>query len=75
MLERGAISVSVKHRRHTLIAIAERAKRSKGHTPGSRWRLMVFREALESMEGNDEIEVAGEAFCEILMLAMGADVT
>lgn len=73
LLERGAISVTVEHRRKTLLDIAERAKRSKGHTPGSRWRLRVFREALESMEGNDEIEVTGETFCEVVILAMEAE--
>src|SRR4051812_20044453 len=48
MLERGAISVSVEHRRQTFIAIAERAKRSKTHTPASRQRLRIFRAFLES---------------------------
>src|SRR4051812_41352288 len=64
MLEQGAISASVAHRRQTLIAVAERAKRSKTHTPGSRQRLRVFRAYLESEQNNDEVEVTGETFCE-----------
>src|SRR4051812_27007932 len=67
MLEQGAISSSVAHRRQTLIAVAERAKRSKTHTPGSRQRLRVFRAYLESEQNNDEVEVTGEMFCEVLM--------
>ena len=73
MLERGAISVSVEHRRQTLIAIAERAKRSRTHTPASRQRLKLFRAMLESEQNNDEVEVTGEMFCEVLMHAMDAE--
>lgn len=73
MLERGEPSASVFHRRQTLLAIAERAKRSKGHTPLSRWRLKKFREVLESEQNNDEIEVTGETFCEVVLLAMEAE--
>ena len=73
MLERGELLASVEHRRQTLIAIAERAKRSKGHTPLSRWRLKKFREVLESEQNNDEVEIAGETFCEVVLLAMEAD--
>lgn len=73
MLERGALSASVEHRRQTLIAIAERAQHSKGHTPQSRWRLKKFREVLESEQNNDEVEVAGETFCEVVLLAMEAE--
>ncbi len=73
MLERGAISVSVEHRRQTLIAVAERAKRSTTQTPASRQRLRIFRAYLESEQNNDEVEVAGEMFCEVLMHAMDAD--
>jgi hypothetical protein len=73
MLERGELSVTVEHRRQTLIAVAERAARSKGHTPLSRWRLKKFREVLESEQNNDEIEVAGEILCEVVMLAMEAE--
>lgn len=73
MLERGAISVSVEYRRQTLIAIAERAKRSKTHTSASRQRLKIFRAFLESEQNNDEVEVTGEMFCEVLMHAMNAD--
>jgi hypothetical protein len=72
MLEQGAISPSVAHRRQTLIAVAERAKRSKTHTPASRQRLKVFRAFLESEQNNDEVEVTGEMFCEVLMHAMDA---
>jgi len=72
MLERGEISVSVEYRRQTLIAVAERAKRSKTHTPASRQRLKVFRAMLESEQNNDEVEVTGEMFCEVLMHAMDA---
>lgn len=72
MLEQGAISSSVAHRRQILIAIAERAKRSKTHTPASRQRLKVFRAFLESEQNNDEVEVTGEMFCEVLMHAMDA---
>ncbi len=72
MLERGELSVTVEHRRQTLIAIAELAKRSKGHTPVSRARLKVLRAMLESERDNDEIEITGEIFCEIVMHAMAA---
>ena len=73
MLERGELSASVEYRRHTLIAIAERAKRSKTRTPASRRRLNRFRAFLESEQNNDEVEVPGEMFCEVLMHAMHAD--
>lgn len=73
MYEHGALSVSVYHRRHTLLALCELAAKSKGvHDPLSRWRLKRFRAALESMEGNDEVEVTGEMLCETVMLAMNA---
>ena len=72
MLERGEISVSVQHRRQTLIAIAERAKASRNHTPASRHRLRTFRAMLESEQNNDEVEVTGEIFCEVLLYAMEA---
>lgn len=72
MLERGELSVTVEHRRQTLIAIAELAKRSKSHTPMSRARLKAFRAMLESEQNNDEIEVTGEIFCEVAMMAMEA---
>ncbi len=74
MLERGELSVTVEHRRRTLIAIAELAKGSKGHTPLSRARLKSFRAMLESEQDNDEIEVNGEIFCEVVLHAMAADV-
>lgn len=70
MLERGEISVTVEHRRQTLIAIAEVAKRSKGHTPMSRARLKAFRASLESEQNNDELEVNGELFCDVALHAM-----
>ena len=73
MLERGELSASVEYRRQTLIAIAERAERSKTHTPASRRRLKVFRAFLASEHNNDEVEVTGEMFCEVLMHAMDAD--
>lgn len=73
MLERGELSVSVEHRRQTLIAVAERARRSKTHTPASRHRLRLFRAMLDSEQNNDELEVAGEMFCEVLLHAMDAD--
>ena len=38
----------------------------------SRWRLKRFRAELESMDGNDEVEVTGETLCETVMLAMSA---
>jgi hypothetical protein len=57
-------------RRHLLLRIAELAKKSKSHTPPSRWRLKKFRAYLDGLEGNDEIEVEGEILCEVLMLAM-----
>jgi hypothetical protein len=61
------------HRRHTLLALTELAAKAKGtHDPQSRWRLKRFREALAAMEGDDEVEVTGEALCETLMLAMNA---
>jgi hypothetical protein len=69
LIERGEISVTVEHRRQTLIAIAEVAKRSKGHTPMSRARLKAFRASLESEQNNDEIEVNGEIFLEIALHA------
>jgi hypothetical protein len=72
MLERAELSASVEHRRRTLIAIAERAKRSKTHTPASRRRLQLFRTMLESEHNNDELEVTGEIFCEVLLHAMDA---
>lgn len=72
MLERGELSASIEYRRQTLIAVAERATRSKTHTPASRRRLKVFRDMLESEQNNDEVEVTGEMFCEVLMHAMDA---
>jgi hypothetical protein len=72
LLERGELSVTVEHRRQTLIAIAELAKQSRGHTSMSRARLKAFRAALESEQNNDELEVTGEIFCEIVMHAMAA---
>jgi hypothetical protein len=75
MLERAEISASVEYRRQTLIAIAERASRSKTHTPASRHRLKAFRAMLENEQNNDEFEVTGEILCEVLMHAMDADVT
>lgn len=73
MLERGELSASVEHRRQTLISIAEQAKASRGHTPASRRRLKAFREMLEADQNNDEIEVTGEMFCEVVLLATGAE--
>lgn len=73
MYERGALSVSVFYRRHILLALCELAAKAKGcMTRSGRWRLKRFRAVLESMEGNDEIEITGETFCEIVMLAMAA---
>jgi hypothetical protein len=74
MLERGEVWASVEYRRQTLIAIADRASRSKTHTPASRRRLKLFRAMLESEQNNDEVEVTGEIFCEVLLHAMDADV-
>ncbi len=71
MLERGEISVTVEHRRQTLIAIAELAKRSKDHTPMSRARLKAFRLSLNSEQDNDELEINGETFCEVALHARG----
>lgn len=73
MLERGELSASVAHRRQTLLAISNLAKHSKGHTPASRRRLKAFHAMLDSERNNDEIEVTGEIFCEIVILAMEAD--
>jgi hypothetical protein len=70
MLERGELSPSVFHRRLTLMAIAGLATKSKSHTPGSRRRLKALHAALDGMEGNDEIEVTGETFTEVLLHAM-----
>jgi hypothetical protein len=73
MYEHGALSVSVCYRCHTLLALCDLAAKAKGvHDPLSRWRLKRFRAALESMEGNDEIEVTGDIICEIVMLASKA---
>jgi hypothetical protein len=74
MLDRGELSASVEHRRQTLIAIADRASHSKTHTPVSRRRLKLFRAMLQSEQNNDEVEVTGEMFCEVLLHAMDADV-
>ncbi len=71
MLEIGELSVSLFYRRQTLLALCELAAKSKAHDPLSRWRLKTFRAVLEAMEGNDEVEVTGEAFCETVMLALG----
>lgn len=72
MLEIGEISVSLWYRRHTLLALCELASKAKGRQdPLSRWRLKRFRAVLEEMEGNDEVEVTGETFCETVMLALG----
>lgn len=70
MLERGELSAAVYQRRHTLLAIAALASRSKGHTPQTRARLKFFKSMLAGMEGNDEVEVTGETFCEVVMHAM-----
>ena len=73
MLESGALSASVWCRRQTLLAACDLAVKAKGtHDPLSRWRLKQFRAALEVMEGNDEVEVAGETLCETVMHAMQA---
>ena len=70
MYERGAFSPSVFYRRHTLLALCELAAKAKGvHDPLSRWRMKQFRAALDAMEGNDEVEVTGEAMCDLVMLA------
>ena len=71
MLEKGELSVSLWYRRYTLLALCELAKKSKGQDPLARWRLKTFCAALEAMEGNDEVEVTGETFCETVMLALG----
>jgi hypothetical protein len=73
MLEQGEFSVTVEHRRQTLIAAAEMTKRSKSHSPMSRARLKAFRAMLETEQNNDEIEVTGEILCEVLLHAMAAD--
>jgi hypothetical protein len=70
--ERGEVSASVEYRRQTLIAIADRANGSKTHTPASRRRLKLFRAMLEGEQNNDEVEVTGEMFCEVLLHAMDA---
>src|SRR5690348_8024264 len=71
MLEKGELSSSVWCRRNTLLALTELAARAKrSHDPMSRWRLKTLRAALDEMEGNDEVEVAGEALCETVMLAL-----
>jgi len=73
MYEHGALSASVFYRRYTLLALCELAAKAKGvHDPLSRWRLKHFRTVLEGMEGNDEVEVTGEAMCDLLQLASGA---
>ena len=73
MYEHGALSASVYYRRHTLLALCQLAAKAKGvHDPLSRWRLKQFRAALESMEGNDDVEVTGEAMCDLVQLASGA---
>ena len=72
MLEEGELSVSLFYRRYTLLALCELAAKSKERLdPLSRWRLKRFRAVLEEMEGNDEVEVTGETFCETVMLALG----
>lgn len=71
MYERGALSVSVHYRRHTLLALCDLAAKG-AHDPGSRSRLRRFRAALDAIEGNDEVEVTGETLCETVMLAMSA---
>ena len=72
MLEKGELSVSLFYRRHTLLALCELAAKAKGRQdPMSRWRLKRFRAELEAMEGNDEVEITGETFCETVMLALG----
>ena len=70
LLDKSEVLSSVHIRRHLLIRIAELAKKSKSHTPPSRYRLKKFRAYLDSLEGNDEIEVEAEIMCEVLMLAM-----
>ena len=73
MYEHGTLSVSVFYRRLTLLALCELAADARGvHDPLSRWRLGHFRAELERMEGNDEVEVAGEAMCDLVMLASAA---
>jgi hypothetical protein len=72
MLEKGEISSAVYVRRHDLLRMAELARTSKGHTPLSRYRLKKFRAVIDEMEGNDEVEVEGQALCEIVLLAMEA---
>jgi hypothetical protein len=72
MLERGELSSSLAYRRQTLLAVAEIAKGAKSHTRSSKTRLKKFREMLDSEQNNEEIEVAGEILCEVVMLAMHA---
>ena len=71
MLESGELSVSVWHRRDTLIALTELAAQAKGsHSPVSRARLKTFRAMLDQVEKNDEVEITGEILCETVMLAL-----
>jgi hypothetical protein len=72
MLEKGELSTAVYYRRHLLLQVADLALTARSHTPMSRWRVRKFRGHLESLEGNDEIEVEGETLCEVVMLAMEA---
>jgi hypothetical protein len=71
LLQKSEVLTTVWIRRHLLLRIAELARKSKGHTSLSRWRLKQFRAYLDGLEGNDEIEVEGEIMCEVLQLAMG----
>ena len=70
LIERGPPSVTVPCRRQILIELAERAQKSRGHTPVSRARLRAFRAALDSFEANDEVEVCGETLLEVAMYAL-----
>ena len=72
MYEQGALSVNLWYCRHTLLALCELATKSHSHAAPSRWRLKAFRATLDSMEGNDEVEVTGETLCEMVMHAMDA---
>ena len=67
---RAEVESSMWIRRHTLLAIADIAKRSPDHDGGTRRRLAKFRKGLDAMEGDDEIEIASPIFSEVTELAM-----
>jgi hypothetical protein len=70
MLDRAQGAGSVSYRKGVLQEIAGLAAASAAAKGRTRIRVEEFRNVLAGAPGNDEIEVAGPWFCELITLAM-----